>query len=347
MRLKSWAGDQRDDAVAVGEAEQRHLGAVEVLLDDDPPAGRGVRQRLGPVVGDDDALARGQAVVLDHVRRAELVERGRGLGGVDAQPRAPRWARRPRPSPTWRTPCCLRAARPRPTVRSRRCRRLGRRRRRRRRAAPRGRPRRGRRAKSRGQRGDGGTVVGVDPALLGHGGGAGVARRADQGGDGRVGGQGQAQRVLAGTGADDEDAHAAPSLPAGRSGRRRRCVSPAVGGHQHGCPTGPASRTGSPPRPTPAQGLPGVRVQAVQHAGRGVQRPHPPAADDRRAGDRRAACHSRCDRPARVDPHRPHAVGARHVDDVARAPRCRRTNVHTSAWLTWPPMPPSAPCRST
>ena len=48
----------------------------------------------------------------------------------------------------------------------------------------------------------------VDAALLGHGRGPGIARGADQRRHGRIGGQGQAQRVFAGTGTDDEDAHA-------------------------------------------------------------------------------------------------------------------------------------------
>ena len=48
-------------------------------------AGRGVRERLVPVVGDDDALAGGEPVVLHDVRRTELVERGGRLlgGGAD------------------------------------------------------------------------------------------------------------------------------------------------------------------------------------------------------------------------------------------------------------------------
>ena len=55
------------------------LGAVEVLLDDDPAAGLGqagggVGPGLVEVVGDDDALAGGEAVVLDDVGRAEVVE---------------------------------------------------------------------------------------------------------------------------------------------------------------------------------------------------------------------------------------------------------------------------------
>ena len=61
---------------AVGDHEQRHLGTVEVLLDHDPLADqRRGRPRPRAVVGHDDALACGETVVLDDVRRAELVER--------------------------------------------------------------------------------------------------------------------------------------------------------------------------------------------------------------------------------------------------------------------------------
>ena len=81
-RLKSCAGTSGHHVDAVGQDEQRDLGAVEVLLDDDPAAGLGqargrVRERLVAVVGDDDALARGEPVVLDHVGGAERVERRR------------------------------------------------------------------------------------------------------------------------------------------------------------------------------------------------------------------------------------------------------------------------------
>ena len=72
---------QRVDGDAVGDAEEADLGAVEVLLDDHPLAGGGVVERLLPVVGDHDSLAGGQTVVLDDVRRAELVERGGDLVG--------------------------------------------------------------------------------------------------------------------------------------------------------------------------------------------------------------------------------------------------------------------------
>ena len=67
---------ERVDGRAVGDREQRHLGAVEELLDHHPVALRGVGGGRVAVVGHDDALAGGEAVVLDDVRRAERVERG-------------------------------------------------------------------------------------------------------------------------------------------------------------------------------------------------------------------------------------------------------------------------------
>ena len=71
---------QREHRGAVGDGEQRHLGTVEELLDHDlrvvalGEAGARVRDRLCAVGRDDDALAGGESVVLDDVRRAELVE---------------------------------------------------------------------------------------------------------------------------------------------------------------------------------------------------------------------------------------------------------------------------------
>ena len=97
--LEVLRGDERHGVDAVGQDEQRDLRAVQVVLDDDPAAGLrqavgGVRERLVAVVGDDDALARGETVVLDDVRRAERVQAGCGLlqgrrdarlGGRDAR----------------------------------------------------------------------------------------------------------------------------------------------------------------------------------------------------------------------------------------------------------------------
>ena len=134
-RLKSCAGGSAHDRLAVAEREQRHLGAVEVLLDDDPPAGRGMGQCRGTVLGDDDALAGGQAVGLDDVRRAERVQRLRPPRRRSCRRAPPRSARRRRPSPPWRTPWSPPAGRRRRTGRSRRCPWRVRRRRHRRRAA--------------------------------------------------------------------------------------------------------------------------------------------------------------------------------------------------------------------
>ncbi len=111
-RLKSCAGCSGTTVVAVGDREERHLRAVEVLLDHHPLAGGGVRQRLVAVVGHDDALAGGEPVVLDDVRGAELVEGVGDLLGRRRRPGPSRSARRPRPSRPWRRPCCPRAARP-------------------------------------------------------------------------------------------------------------------------------------------------------------------------------------------------------------------------------------------
>ena len=94
-RLKSWAGWSGSDRDAVGDGEEGDLGAVEELLDDHAVAGERVRPGGLEVVGDDDALARGETVVLDDVRGAEGVEglvdllRGRadvGAGGGHARP---------------------------------------------------------------------------------------------------------------------------------------------------------------------------------------------------------------------------------------------------------------------
>ena len=71
----------RQDGLAVGDREERHLRTVEVLLDDDPVAAGRVSQRLVAVLGHHDALAGGEPVVLDDVGRAERVERLRGLLG--------------------------------------------------------------------------------------------------------------------------------------------------------------------------------------------------------------------------------------------------------------------------
>ena len=97
--LEVLGGGQGADGGAVAHAEHGGLGAVEVVLDDDATAaasqaGVAVGQGDGTLVGDDDALAGGQAVLLDDVGGPEAVQGGGqlglggahgGLGGGDAR----------------------------------------------------------------------------------------------------------------------------------------------------------------------------------------------------------------------------------------------------------------------
>ena len=98
-RLKSCAGCSGSDRRAVGDREERHLGAVEELLDHHlrvvaaGEAGARVRERLVAVGGDDDALAGGQSVVLDDVRAGRT-------GRAPRPPRRPSCTRGPSRSGT-------------------------------------------------------------------------------------------------------------------------------------------------------------------------------------------------------------------------------------------------------
>ena len=125
MRLKSCAGSSGDDASSPSVTQNSDTsGPSRYSSITTRPQAAAWAQRLVEVVGDDDALAGGQPVVLDHVGRPEL-------GRAPPRPRrasvhtyAPRRsARRPPPSRPWRTPCCPRVGPPRRTGRSRRCRR--------------------------------------------------------------------------------------------------------------------------------------------------------------------------------------------------------------------------------
>ncbi|VXB50134.1 conserved hypothetical protein [Curtobacterium sp. 8I-2] len=85
-------GAERTHVVAVAQEEQGDLFAVEELLDHDvavlEPVG-GVVDRGLAVVGDEHALAGGEPVGLDHVRCAELVDGADGFvhrAGVDRTP---------------------------------------------------------------------------------------------------------------------------------------------------------------------------------------------------------------------------------------------------------------------
>ena len=101
--LEVLRGQQRHHGLAVDDAEQRHLGTVEEGLEQHrmPASSRlgGVRAGGVAVGGHDDALARGQPVVLDH---PGLVAGAAGRTGPARRPDAP-GCRRSR---------CARCARP-------------------------------------------------------------------------------------------------------------------------------------------------------------------------------------------------------------------------------------------
>ena len=94
------AGVAVADALEVLGGQQRHRRRPSVTTNSDTsgparyssittrPQVGGVRERGVPVVGHDDALAGGEPVVLDHVGRAELVERRRDLRRRGADERA-------------------------------------------------------------------------------------------------------------------------------------------------------------------------------------------------------------------------------------------------------------------
>ena len=82
--LEVLRGLQRHDSSTVSEAEERDLGAVEVVLDDDRSrvarqAGARMLRGLGAVGGHDDALAGGKRVILHDVGGTQIVERGLNL----------------------------------------------------------------------------------------------------------------------------------------------------------------------------------------------------------------------------------------------------------------------------
>ena len=88
-RLKSCAGGSGSDVRAVAEREDRDLPALEQLLDDERLAeGRRGRQRRVELLlraADEDALARGEPVRLDHARRPRDRQR---LGASERRRRA-------------------------------------------------------------------------------------------------------------------------------------------------------------------------------------------------------------------------------------------------------------------
>ncbi len=204
--LEVLRGLERYDRVAVRDGEERDLRAVEELLDDDPPAGQRVGAGRLDVVGDDDALAGGQAVVLDHVGRAEGVEGRVDLRRAGADVRAggghlggghhvlgerlgalqPRGFRRGAEGGDTVLPDRVRDARHQRRLRAHHH-EVG--------------PQR------EGELRDGVAVEGVHGVRRRDLGDPGVAGGAVQGGDVGVEGQRAAQGVFAGAAADDEDLH--------------------------------------------------------------------------------------------------------------------------------------------
>ena len=87
MRLWSCAADERHRVLAVGNHEERHFRSDQTFLEDDLRAGvakhavdhRRADRRFGLVsrVGDDDTLACGQPVGLDHHGVAQLAAANR------------------------------------------------------------------------------------------------------------------------------------------------------------------------------------------------------------------------------------------------------------------------------
>ena len=72
---------QRNDCRAISDAEERDFGPVEVFLDHDAsiaPAREAysrMRERFVAIIGDDNALACCESIVLDYMRCTELIER--------------------------------------------------------------------------------------------------------------------------------------------------------------------------------------------------------------------------------------------------------------------------------
>ena len=210
-RLKSCAGGRATTVRAVGEAEHGDLGAVEVLLDDDAAARRRSRraacvQGLVAVVGDDDALAGGESVVLDDVGRAEGRRARRRLPRASVQTWAiavgtPAAAMTSLANALLPSSWAAAADGPKtgkPAARRRRPRR--------RRAGPRGRRRRGRRRAAVARASDRVGVGDVGQRLAtGDRVDARVAGGGDDGVDRVVRRERPGEGVLTGTGAEDED----------------------------------------------------------------------------------------------------------------------------------------------
>ena len=221
MRLKSCAGCSARAVGAVADREERHLGAVEELLDHDPLAARRVGQRLGAVGGHHDALAGGEAVVLDDVRRAQRVEGGRRLVGGGAHEGAGRRHAGRSHHVLAERLGALEPGRLAGRAVAPRCRRRGPRRRPRRPAAPRARRRRGRRPGSVASAATAAPSIGSTSCRVATSpmpGLPGAACTSASGSRARE----QGQRVLAAAGADDEGLHGRPPYRRARLARVMR-----------------------------------------------------------------------------------------------------------------------------
>ena len=82
--LEVLRGLQGAYGAAIGYREQTHLRPLEELLDHHPTAAHGMIDSRSPVVGHDHALTRRQPIVLDHIRRAERIQRLINLGAGHA-----------------------------------------------------------------------------------------------------------------------------------------------------------------------------------------------------------------------------------------------------------------------
>ena len=74
---------ERHHIAAVAQRDEADFLAAQKLFDHQTAGQSGERGfRFGAVVGDDDALAGGQTVGLQHHRKSEAIERAAGFGGV-------------------------------------------------------------------------------------------------------------------------------------------------------------------------------------------------------------------------------------------------------------------------
>ena len=229
-RLKSWAGCSGTTVVPSVMANRLTSGPSRNSSITTRPQDAAWSSGDLAVGGHHDPLAGGETVVLDHVRRPELVQRGGHLLGGLAQPRG----RGRHPGGGHHVLgeglAALELGGGRRTGRSRRSRRRGRRRPPRPPAAPRGRPRPGRRRARVARAATAAGSVGRHGWLGPHLPGPGIAGGGVHLDHRRVAGERQREGVLATAGADDEDAEAPGGIGGWiRSGAGTRAAYRAAG----------------------------------------------------------------------------------------------------------------------